>query len=133
MLALFKENGLWGAVSKTNHPVLRWRDPVYTSVRELAMSFFHEYFLPDTGKKTLLAYSKPFDLSKYKPELWVTAEKSLDWLAEEMDASKHFPIADKISLKRARKASKLERKALILEEWKPHSKSSANSSSLSPF
>jgi hypothetical protein len=133
VLALFKENGLWGAISKTNYPVLRWRDPVYKTVRELAMSFFHEYYLPDTGKKTLRAYSKPFDLSRYAPELWVVAEKRIDWLAEDMDASRHFPIAPRISLKRARRASKLERKASQLPQWKPQSNSSSSSSSLSPF
>ena len=117
VVALFKENGLWGAISQTNHPVLRWRDPVYKTVRELTMSYFHEYFLPQSGKKTLYAYSKPFDLSKYKPERWVTADKSLDWLAEDMDDSRHFPIAPKNSLRRARKASALERQASAFKEW----------------
>ena len=112
-----KGKKLWGAISKTNHAVLRWRDPIYKTPRELAMSYFHEYFLPKTGKKTLYAYSKPFDLSKYKPERWVTAEGSLDWLAEEMDASIHFPIAPKNSLRRARRASALERKASKLQHW----------------
>ncbi|HET8948175.1 MAG TPA: hypothetical protein VFQ07_14450, partial [Candidatus Polarisedimenticolia bacterium] len=44
VVAPFLERGRWGAISKTNHAVLRWRDPVYASVRELAMSYFHEYF-----------------------------------------------------------------------------------------
>lgn len=118
VLALFKEKGLWGAISKTNHPVLRWRDPVYKTVRELALSYYHEYFLPDTGKKTLLAYSKPFDLSRYAPERWITSPESLDWLAEEMDASPHFPVAPRVALARARRASMLERKASRLIRWK---------------
>lgn len=113
-----KERKLWGAISKTNHPMLRWRDPVYKTVRELAMSYFHEYFLPDTGKKTLLAYSRPFDLSRYAPERWVTAQASLDWLAEDMDTSRHFPIASTHSLRLTRRASKIERAACMLEEWK---------------
>ncbi len=117
VLALFKENNLWGAISKTNNPVLRWRDPVYKSVRELAMSYFHEYFLYKNGKKTLRAYSRPFDLSKYKPERWVTAEESLDWLAEEMDASPHLPVVPKGFIKKLRRASSLERQILDIEEW----------------
>src|SRR3989344_6708420 len=52
VVALFKVGKHWGALSKTNHAVLRYREPVYKSVRELAMSYFHEYFL-DNGKKTL--------------------------------------------------------------------------------
>lgn len=117
VVALFKEGGLWGAVSKTNNPVLRWRDPVYKSVRELAMSYFHEYFLYKNGKKTLRAYSKPFDLSKYKPQQWVVAEESLDWLAEEMDASPHSPVVPHKLIKKLRPASVLERKILDLEDW----------------
>ena len=41
VIAVFKQNGLWGAISKTNHSILRWRDPIYKSVRELAMSYSH--------------------------------------------------------------------------------------------
>jgi len=43
VIAPFRVNGKWGAISKTNYVCLRWRDPVYRSVRELAMSYFHEY------------------------------------------------------------------------------------------
>src|SRR3989344_4797858 len=59
VVALFRRNGFWGAISKTNHAVLRYREPVYKSIRELAMSYFHEYFL-NNGKKTLRSYSRPF-------------------------------------------------------------------------
>jgi hypothetical protein len=59
VVTLFKTNGYWGAISKTNHAVLRFRDPLYKTIRELALSYAHEYFL-DNGKKTLLSYSRPF-------------------------------------------------------------------------
>lgn len=49
VVALFRKNGYWGALSKTNHAVLRYRDPVYRTVRELALSYFHEYFLVKDG------------------------------------------------------------------------------------
>lgn len=117
VLALFKEKGLWGAMSKTNNPVLRWRDPVYKSIRELAMSYFHEYFLYKSGEKTMRAYSKPFDLSKYKPEEWITSEESLDWLAEKLDDSPHYPVVSHNMIRRLRRATTLERKILDLEDW----------------
>ena len=63
LVALVRVDGFWGGITKTNHAVLRYREPVYQSVRELAMSYFHEYFLDD-GRKTLRQYSTPFDLSK---------------------------------------------------------------------
>lgn len=118
VVALFKEGDLWGAISKTNNPVLRWRDPVYKSVRELAMSYFHEYFLYKDGRKTLRAYSRPFNLSRYTPKHWVVAEESLDWLAEEMDASPHLPVVPKKMIPKLRRATTLERKILDLEDWK---------------
>lgn len=116
VVALFKKDGLWGSISKTNHLILRWRDPVYRTVRELAMSFFHEYYMSD-GSKTLRAYSRPFDLRRYTPERWVIAEEDLDWLAVDLDDSPHFPIAPKKALRDLRRASKLERTAVDLIEW----------------
>ena len=64
VIAVFKEHGRWGAISKTNHSILRWRDPIYKSVRELAVSYSHEYCLP-SGQKSLLAFSRPFSLARY--------------------------------------------------------------------
>ena len=118
VVAPFTVDGLWGAISKTNYPVLRWRDPVYKTIRELVMSYFHEYYLSKDGSKTLVAYSKPFSLARYKPELWVTAENSLDWLAEALDDSPHYPIAPQKALKKTRAASAFERKATDAREWK---------------
>ena len=117
VVALFREGSRWGAISKTNHAILRFRDPVYASVRELAMSYFHEYFLESNGKKTLHAYSAPFDLSRYAPEEWVTAEHDLHDIAGELDWSRHFPIASKKVLRTARPAAKIERKAIGFTEW----------------
>ncbi len=67
-VTLYKRNGLWGAISKTNHAALRFRDPVYATIRELVLSYFHECWNDDTGKKNLEGYAGPFDLRKYVPE-----------------------------------------------------------------
>jgi hypothetical protein len=64
-VALYKVNSYWGAISKTNHATLRFRDPVYKTIRELALSYFHEYFDLKTGKKILESYSEPFDMKKF--------------------------------------------------------------------
>lgn len=116
IVALFKEGGRWGAISKTNYPVLRWRDPVYVNVRELVMSYFHEYFL-DTGIKTLRRYSGPFNIQKYDPARWLTVEEDVDWLAEELGAVRHFPIAPHSTIKKLRKASKIEVETTVTREW----------------
>ncbi|OGG53901.1 hypothetical protein A2851_03285 [Candidatus Kaiserbacteria bacterium RIFCSPHIGHO2_01_FULL_53_29] len=118
VVALFRQFGRWGAISKTNHSILRYRDPVYESPRELAMSYFHEYVLWKDGTKSLRAYSIPFDLSKFAPERWVSAEEDLLWLVEALDRSRHFPIAPRKNLRRLRPAAHIERNALDATEWK---------------
>lgn len=117
IVALFRSGGLWGAISKTNHMILRYRDAVYRSPRELAMSYFHEYIESD-GKKSLREYSAPFDLSRYAPQKWVTADEEMHWLVDALDASHHFPIAPKKIMRQLRDAAKIEIRAGNLVEWK---------------
>lgn len=116
VVTLFKHGRYWGAFSKTNHAVLKYRDPVYASVRELAMSYFHEYFLWD-GRKSLRACSKPYDLSKFAPEKWITAEDDLFWLVEALDASPHLALLGKKDVRQLRRASPIEIKNLREVEW----------------
>lgn len=72
VVALFRRGGAWGAISKSNGAWLRYREPAYRNLRELAMSYFHEFFDHD-GRKTLRSYGRPFDLRRVDPALWVTA------------------------------------------------------------
>ena len=113
----FKQGGYWGAISKTNYSVLRWRDPVYLSIRELVMSYFHEYYLPD-GTKSLWSFSKPFNLKQLGKD-WVTAEKSLLYIAEKLDKSPHEKIIQPGMQKNLRRAEKIEIKAGDLVVWQP--------------
>ena len=117
VVAVFKQNGLWGAISKTNYPVLKWRDPVYKTIRELAMSYFHEYFL-DSGGKSFKDYSLPFNLKKFKPASWLVADEPLEWLAEALDDAPHYPTVPRGVLRKLRKASRIEIEASDLREWK---------------
>ena len=117
VVALFKKNGLWGAISKTNHGILRWRDPVYKSVRELSMSYFHEYFMHD-GRKTMRAYSKPFNLTRYDPAYWVMSDESLEQVAVDLDESPHIRVVPKNNYTSLRRVSAIEIKLLDVVEWK---------------
>jgi hypothetical protein len=116
VIAPFKENGYWGALSKTNHAVLRYREPVYESIRELVMSYFHEYFIDD-GLKTLREYSDPLDLSIFNKD-WMLEEKDLWGIDEELDKIKHHNIAPKENLSKFRKADDIEIEAGKIVEWK---------------
>ncbi len=117
VVALYKRGGYWGAISKTNHTSLRFRDPVYYTLRELALSYFHEYFNDSDGKKILRSYSAPFDLRKLKKD-WVTTEEDLFDIADAIDESKHFQLVPKKNAKYIRPADVMERRAGMLREWK---------------
>jgi len=116
IVTLFRERGLWGALSKTNHAILRWRDPIYRSPRELAMSYAHEYCLPG-GKKSLLEFSRPFPLTRYPPKRWLIADEDLDWLMEALDDSPHVPVAPPRALRKRRRTAKIELRAQEVVEW----------------
>lgn len=117
VVALYKRNGYWGAISKTNHAVLRFRDPIYKTVRELALSYFHEYFLVRTGEKTLLGYSKPINLMRFGKK-WITSSENLWHIAETIFDSPHTAIVPKENKKYIRKASSIERKVAKIPETK---------------
>lgn len=121
-LCIFKINRYWGAISKTNHSVLRFRDPIYKSYRELAMSFYHEYFLDKNGEKTLKSFSKPFDIWKKFGTEWTTQEKDLDEIAEALDKSPHIDFVPKENTKFIRKVGPTEIKGASIEQWKQNKK-----------
>ena len=116
VIAPFKVRGLWGALSKTNHAVLRYREPIYKNIRELALSYFHEYFL-DTGEKTLRQYSKLMNLNDFEKD-WSFSEKDLWGIDRELDKIKHYDIVPKFHIKNLRKADKVEIKAGKIVEYK---------------
>lgn len=117
VIAPFKDakSGLWGALSKTNHYILRYRDPVYKSIRELVMSYFHEYTL-ENGTKTLRKYSRPLNLEIFGKD-WSTSEEDLWDIDEELGKIKHYNIAPKDTLKKLRPTDDIERKSLGRVEW----------------
>ena len=93
VIALFRRNGLWGAISKTNGIGLRGRDPVYRTLRELAMSYFHEY-TNRRDQKTLREYSVPFDLRQMDTALWVSGTKNCWDVPEKLDGLRHFRLVN---------------------------------------
>jgi len=108
VIAVFKRHGMWGAISKTNHAVLRYREPVYSTIRELVMSFFHEYFLNSNGRKTLRRYTKPIDLRRFDSDGWMTSEEDIWYIPEYLATAKHYNILNKKQIKYLRKADDIE-------------------------
>lgn len=121
IVALFKVGGPlaggWGAVSKTNHAVLRYREPIYRTLRELALSYFHEYFDNATGRKNLREYSVAVNLSRFDDIEWETTDKDLWDIVDAVDSARHFDLISKTQEKLLRPAEPIEIKAGQLTEW----------------
>jgi len=117
VVALFRQHGCWGAISKTNHAVLRYREPVYRTLRELVLSYFHEYF-DAKGFKTLRGYSPAIDLSRFDRQNWMTNEKNVWCVAQYLSDVDHLPLLSRTQIATLRRAHPLEIKAGEITEWK---------------
>ena len=116
VITVYQKEGKWGAISKANHYSLRYREPVYESIRELAMSYFHEYFNA-SGKKTLRSYSDPVDLTLFDPINWMATEKELWAIASFLDKVPHHQILTKSQIANLRDADEIEKKASEIVEY----------------
>lgn len=69
VVALFRGKKGWGAISKSNTTMLGYRPPYYSSVKELAMSYFPFYF--NTKRQmSLRAWSGPINLNNRMFKQW---------------------------------------------------------------
>jgi hypothetical protein len=116
VVALFRRGRYWGAITKTNHAVLRYREPIYRDPRELAASYFHEYFLND-GRKTLRSFSRPYDLRRHGTD-WITRDDDLWDIQDALDRSPHVSLVDRSQIAGLRRADDIEIRAGRLVEWR---------------
>ena len=107
VVALYRERGLWGAVAKSNFAGLRFRAPIYRTLRELALSYFEHYYNL-RGERTLRAYSAPVNLARLDRLQWMTAEEDVWFVPEALIAARHYPLfPDKV----ARTLPRLDRRS----------------------
>jgi len=102
VLAIFRLGGGWGAIAKSNYTGLRYREPVYRTLRELAMSYFEHYYNP-RREKTLRYYSRPINLTRFDSIHWMTAEEDVWAIPQYLCEIAHRPLL------RAAVAAKLSR------------------------
>jgi hypothetical protein len=88
VIAPFREHGCWGAVARSNYSGLRFREPVYRTLRELVLSYFESYFNL-RRQKTLRRYSRPVNLSRFDARGWMTSEDDLWYIAEHLVGVAH--------------------------------------------
>ncbi len=91
VLAVYRQFGRWGAVTRSNFSGLRFREPVFPTLRALALSYFESYFNL-RREKTLRRYSRTFDLSRFDDRAWMTTEGTLWWIGERLALSRHHPL-----------------------------------------
>ena len=113
VIAVFKEDGHWGAVAKSNFTSLRFREPVYRSLRELIMSYFDFFFNTD-GFKSLRSYSLPFDLRHFEKRDWATTDDDLEYIGDKIESLHHFQVMNDKMISRLTIASDSMLKAGLL-------------------
>ena len=91
VLALYQYRGHWGAIGKSNYAGLRFREPVYRSLRELAMSYFEQYYNL-RRERTLRAYSRPVNLKRFDPLGWMSREPNVWFIPEYLCQVAHTPL-----------------------------------------
>ena len=105
--------GAWGAVAKSNYVGLRYREPVYRTLRELVMSYFEPYYNTE-GERSLRAYSVPVDLRRFDALSWTTQDSGLDAVAERLDDARHYPILTRAMVRRLTKVDRRSYEAGML-------------------
>jgi hypothetical protein len=90
VLALFEKDDKWGCIAKSNFSMLRFREPIHRSLRELAMTYF-ENFINTEKQKTLRGYTRPLDLSSFAPD-WMWSEKGVAQITKRLYQRKAIPI-----------------------------------------
>jgi hypothetical protein len=99
VVAVFKIDGHWGALAQSNYSGCRYREPVYRSLRELAMSYFEDYF-NQRCERTMRTYSKPVNLARFDKLNWMTTEKPIWFIPEYLVDIPHIKLLTPRMIKR---------------------------------
>jgi hypothetical protein len=113
VIAVFREEGFWGAVAKSNFTSLRYREPVYRSLHELIMSYF-DFFFNTNGEKSLRSYSRPFNLTAFNNRNWATTDEDLEYIGDRIESIHHYPVISEKMASRLKIASDSMIKAGLL-------------------
>jgi len=113
VLALFKVAGCWGAVATSNYVGCRYREPVYRTLRELAMSYLNIYFNP-RGQRTLRRYSQPVNLARFDHLGWMTADKSIWFIPNYLCEIPHTALLTPAQIRQLTRIDDRTRKAELV-------------------
>ena len=118
VVAIYRDRGLWGGIAKSNFAGLRFRAPIYRTLRELALSYFEHYYNL-RGERTLRSYSRPVNLARLDSRNWMISEENVWCVAECLIAARHYPLFPE---KVARSLPRLDRRSFEagMHGWTKH-------------
>ena len=118
VIALYRERGLWGGIAKSNFAGLRFRAPIYRTLRELALSYFESYYNL-RGERTLRSYSMPVNLARLDSQHWMTSEEDVWCVPDLLIAARHYPL---VPANVARALPRLDRRSFQagMHGWTKH-------------
>ena len=99
VIAVYRIGGYWGSVAKSNYTNCRYREPVYRTIRELALSYFNGY-INLLGERTLRRYSRPVNLARFDRECWMTTDKPIWFIVYHLLEIPHFRLFSEQAAKR---------------------------------
>lgn len=91
VLAIYKRGAFWGALAKSNFAGLRFREPIYRSLRELVMSYFEDFYNLK-GVKTLRGYTRPLNLAAFDRVGWMWNDERLDDIGVKLGEIRSYRI-----------------------------------------
>ena len=103
VVAIYRINGHWGAIAKSNYTGCRGREPVYRTLRELALSYFHIYFNM-RRERTLRTFSRPVNLKRFDRQHWMTTEKPIWFIVDYLFTIHHYKLLRPEALQSVRRA-----------------------------
>jgi hypothetical protein len=111
VIAVYQIDGLWGALAKSNYTNCRYREPVYRTLRELALSYFNGY-INLRGERTLRRFSRPVNLKRFDRQHWMTTDKPLWFVVYHLLDLPHTPLFPRSVVKRLHR---VDRRAFAAE------------------
>ena len=105
VIAIYREEGCWGAIAKSNYSGCQGREPVYRTLRELALSYFDTYFNL-RGDRSLRRYSVPVSLRRFDRQHWMTADSDVWFIVDHLLEIRHYSLITKAQEKRVHRVDR---------------------------
>ena len=113
VIAVYRHDDHWGAVAKSHFNGLRDRPPIFRSLRELALSYFDDYY-NGRGERTLRGYCRPVNLSRFDSRGWMTSSKPVWYILSRLVDVKHYPLISRTQAKSLVRLDLLARQAGLI-------------------